>query len=122
MVQLAKSSTLPCCTHRFSFGEGISYVAGYLLHPAFPTSASVAGAVRSSRNRAAPVGGGPSEAVPMHARCLPPSSTPPSALHASFLAILPQLQRHGRIYFRGARSDRKADLVARWWPWPGSGS
>jgi hypothetical protein len=25
---------------------------------------------------------------------------------------LPQLQRHGRIYFRGARSDRRADLVA----------
>jgi hypothetical protein len=28
------------------------------------------------------------------------------------LAILPQVQRHGRIYFRGARSDRRADLVA----------
>jgi hypothetical protein len=25
---------------------------------------------------------------------------------------LPQLQRHGRIYFRSARSDRRADLVA----------
>jgi hypothetical protein len=57
----------------------------------------------------------------MHARCLPSSSTPPSALHASFLAILPQVQRHGRIYFRGARSDRRADLVAEMvalaWRW-----
>ena len=57
----------------------------------------------------------------MHARCLPSSSTPPTALHASFLAILPQVQRHGRIYFRGARSDRKADLVAEMvalaWKW-----
>jgi hypothetical protein len=48
----------------------------------------------------------------MNVRCLPPSSPSPTALHASFLAILPQLQRHGRIYFRGARSDRRADLVA----------
>src|SRR5262245_46841966 len=57
----------------------------------------------------------------MHARCLPSPSTSPSALHASFLAILPQLQRHGRIYFRGARSDRRADLVAEMvalaWKW-----
>jgi hypothetical protein len=48
----------------------------------------------------------------MHARCLSSSCTPPSALHASFLAILPRLQRHGRIYFRGALPDRRADLVA----------
>ena len=48
----------------------------------------------------------------MHACCLPSSSIAPSGLHASFLAILPQLQRHGRIYFRGVRSDRRADLVA----------
>src|SRR5262249_61483379 len=57
----------------------------------------------------------------MHAHCLPSSSSLPSALHASFLAILPQLQRHGRIYFRGARSDRRADLVAEMvalaWKW-----
>jgi hypothetical protein len=57
----------------------------------------------------------------MHACCPSSSSSLPSALHASFLAILPQLQRHGRIYFRGARSDRRADLVAETvalaWKW-----
>ena len=34
-------------------------------------------------------------------------------LQAAFLgSVLPKVQRHGRIYFRGARSDRRADLVA----------
>src|SRR5262249_60449397 len=61
----------------------------------------------------------------------PPSGVPPSpppattrlrALQLAFLAILPRIERHGRVYFRHVRCpDRKADaireMVALCWKW-----
>jgi hypothetical protein len=42
----------------------------------------------------------------------PPDDTP-AALHEAFLALLPRLQLHGRVYFRGVRCPtRKEDLIA----------
>jgi hypothetical protein len=46
----------------------------------------------------------------------------PSTLHARFLAILPRIERHGRVYFRHLRSaERKedciAEMVALAWKW-----
>jgi hypothetical protein len=43
-------------------------------------------------------------------------------LHARFLAILPRIERHGRVYFRHVRSrfkrdDLIAEMVALCWKW-----
>jgi hypothetical protein len=44
-----------------------------------------------------------------------------ASLHASFLAILPRIERHGRIYFRHLSPHRRADAVqemrALGWKW-----
>jgi hypothetical protein len=58
-----------------------------------------------------------------------PASTPapaaqpgPEALHAGFLALLPRIERHGRVCFRGVKCPhRKADFLAEMagiaWRW-----
>lgn len=47
---------------------------------------------------------------------------PDSALHATFATILPRIETHARVYFRGVRcphqkADRVADTVALAWQW-----
>ena len=46
----------------------------------------------------------------------------PGPLHARFLAILPRIERHGRVYFRHLRSaelkeEYLAEMVALTWKW-----
>src|SRR5262245_2281823 len=36
----------------------------------------------------------------------------PAHLHPAFLVLLPKIETHARIYFRGIPSERKADLIA----------
>jgi hypothetical protein len=50
-----------------------------------------------------------------------PSPTP-GALHAAFLSILPRIQLHGEVYFRGlkcpeSRAEAVAETVALAWRW-----
>jgi hypothetical protein len=52
----------------------------------------------------------------------PPATTRLRALQLAFLAILPRIERHGRVYFRHVRCpDRKADAIAEMvalsWRW-----
>jgi hypothetical protein len=52
----------------------------------------------------------------------PSAASPPSHLHAAFLSILPRIERHGRITFRGLvcpqrRDDAVAEMVALCWRW-----
>ena len=50
-----------------------------------------------------------------------PSPGPLPRLHAGFLALLPRLERHGRVYFRhrqgDARAEAVAEMVALAWHW-----
>ncbi len=56
-------------------------------------------------------------------RSLPPSTmTGEGALQAHFLSILPRIERHARIYFRGVRcpgkrEDAVAETIAISWQW-----
>ena len=44
-------------------------------------------------------------------------------LHAAFLTILPRIERHALIYFRGLRCPiAKMTRSRRRWGWPGTGS
>ena len=50
------------------------------------------------------------------------TSTPPAALHARFLAILPRIEQHGRVYFRHvrcphAKEELLAELRGMSWKW-----
>jgi hypothetical protein len=45
----------------------------------------------------------------------------PASLHVVFLAILPRIERHGRVYFRGKNPDLREELIAEMvaicWRW-----
>jgi hypothetical protein len=50
------------------------------------------------------------------------SGRPPGRLHVAFMRIVPQIERHARIGFRGVRcpvtkGDRIADTIALAWKW-----
>ncbi len=51
-----------------------------------------------------------------------PHAQPQAALHAAFLSIVPRIERHGRVYFRGLKDPDKleellAEMVALSWKW-----
>jgi len=51
-----------------------------------------------------------------------PSGLGPNPLHAHFLAILPRIERHGRIYFRHVKCPHKqgellAEMLGLCWKW-----
>src|SRR3954471_16687851 len=51
-----------------------------------------------------------------------PGTSSPAGLHAHFLAILPRIETHARIYFRhvrcpGQRDDAIAETIAVCWRW-----
>jgi hypothetical protein len=50
-----------------------------------------------------------------------PAAPAPDPLHAAFLAILPRVEQHGRIYFRHLGPHRKADAIQEMrglaWKW-----
>src|SRR5690348_11951554 len=63
--------------------------------------------------RSPPQGGrSPRRITPMSASPSPPRITP-NPLHAPFLAILPRIKEHGRVYFRHVKcAHRKEELLA----------
>jgi hypothetical protein len=53
---------------------------------------------------------------------IPNATQPLAAQHAAFLAIVPRIERHGRVYFRHLKSavqkeDAIAEMVALSWKW-----
>jgi hypothetical protein len=52
----------------------------------------------------------------------PPADPPVASLRTAFLSILPRIERHGRVYFRGIncahrQEEAVAEMVALCWDW-----
>src|SRR5262249_36265018 len=78
----------------------------------------VVGAVRHRPDR--PGVGGPQRRPPVITSATPAPSI--DDLHTAFLPLLPRVELHGRVYFRGlkcpdTRADRIAEMVALAWRW-----